>query len=40
MRSSALEKIKKYTGNKMDKKLLRVVLTVLEAVKTQDPDTK
>ena len=24
----------------MDKKLLRVVLIVLEAVKTQDPDTK
>ena len=40
MRSSALEKIKKHTRNTMDKKRLRVVLTVLEAVKTQYTDTK
>ena len=40
MRSSVLEKIKKHTRNAMDKKRLRVVLTVLEAVKTQYPDTK
>ena len=45
--SSALEIIiiiiiikKTNTQNKMDKRKLRVVLTVLEAVKTQYPDTK
>ena len=40
MKSSALEKIKKHTRNTMDKKQLRVVLTILEAVKTQYTDTK
>ena len=40
MRASALEKIKKHTGNTMDKQRLRLHLTVLEAVKTQYPDTK
>ena len=41
VRSSALEsKSKNNTHNKMDKKRLRVALKVLDAVKTQFPDTK
>ena len=40
MKSRALEKIKKHTSNTMNKRKLRVVLTVLEAVKTQFPETK
>ena len=35
MKSSALEKIKNYTGKIMDKKRLRIALKVLEAVKTK-----
>ena len=41
MRSSALLKSKtKNTHNKMDKRQMRVVLKILDAVKTQFPDTK
>ena len=40
MKSSALEKIKKYTHKTLDKKRLRVALNVLEAVKTKYPETK
>ena len=38
--SSTLEKIKKDTGNTMDKRRLRVALKVLEKVKVRFPDTK
>ena len=38
--SSTLEKIKKDTGNTMDKRRLRVALKVLEEVKVRFPDTK
>ena len=43
MRSSALESNNKATSNthnKMDKRRLRVAFKVLDAVKTQFPDTK